>query len=417
MLVILPDEGAARLGSVPAGGPEDSPLQAGRRRHRRWLEAEDAFLRRRYKTMAPQEIAARLGRTRVSVTQRASKVLSIRRRTSPTTWRKWEPDDETQLRAMYGRMPTRAVAVSLHRTVSSIHSRAHRLGLARVTVRGPNRPWTSDDESYVLREYTKLPTRDIAGKLNRTIAAVTARALRPRWGAAARRRRRKVWKPAEDAILRSDYGVAGTDTLAQTLGRSAGALHSRAHKLGLTRPTAITPPRDWTATEDAFLRASYGNARSNQIALQLGRTRGSVLHRAERLRLTSALRSPEFQRRQSLPRTAPPFIGLSSPRDIGYVAGIIDGEGSIIGPPKFAVQVSMTNPEVIRHLAELCGGSVTGPYEHRSGKSEVCKPQYHWTISSAENAYRLLKLLLPQLIVKKEKAVEMIHVLEEKWSV
>lgn len=178
----------------------------------------------------------------------------------------------------------------------------------------------------------------------------------------------------------------------------------------------MVPPKDWTTAEDEVLRATYGNVRPVEVARKLGRTRASVYHRADRLGLMSTVRSPEFLRRQSLPRTARPFAGLSGPLDIGYVAGIIDGEGSVIGPPNFAIRVSMTTQEVIHHLWKLCGGSVTGPYAQRSGRSEVCKPQYHWTISSADNVHRLLKTLLPYLIVKREKAEEVIRVLEKKWS-
>jgi len=75
----------------------------------------------------------------------------------------------------------------------------------------------------------------------------------------------------------------------------------------------------------------------------------------------------------------------------------------------------MTSKEAIDRLHSLCGGTATGPYENRSGKSLVCKPQYHWTVSSAENAFRILKDLLPYLVVKKEKAEEVLRFLEAKW--
>lgn len=101
---------------------------------------------------------------------------------------------------------------------------------------------------------------------------------------------------------------------------------------------------------------------------------------------------------------------------MGYVASIIDGEGTINGPPKVTLQVSMTTKEVIEKLQEMCGGSCTGPYENRSGRAEICKPQYHWSVASSENAYRILVAIAPYLIVKREKARTVIEFLGRKWS-
>lgn len=388
---------------------------ASRTRHR-WTPEDDDYLRASFEITSSGEIARRLGRTRSAVGQRASKVLQLRRRPSRPRGADWEPDATAYLRANYGGMRTKEIADNLRRTASAIHSRACKLGLTRGTVRGPNRPWTPEGEGYVLQNYRKLPTELIAQQLNRTPHAITGRALSPRWGAAARIRSRKIWTSTEDAALQSAYGKCPTQSIGQVLGRTAGSVHSRAHKMGLTRPLTKAPPRVWTGAEDDLLRTAYGQVRPMEIAKKLGRSRASVYHRAEHLGLFSAVGSPEFLRRQSLPRTARPFVGLPNPLDIGYVAGIIDGEGSVLGPPKITVQVSMTTPEVIHRLQDLCGGSVTGPYEQRSGTTEVCKPQYHWTVSSADNAYRLLKALLPYLIVKKEKAEEVIRILEKKWS-
>lgn len=398
--------------SFPTIKPEVGPA---RRTRQRWTAEEDEYLRASFGTAPSSEIARHLGRTRSAVAQRALKVLLLPRKGVRPSGAKWEPGSDAFLQSNYGGIHTKEIAATLHRTVSAVHSRAHILHLTRRTIRGPRRPWSVEDERYVLEIYGKVSRAELEKQLNRTPAAISARASRPRWGLAAPRRSRNDWSPMEDAVLRSGYGKTPIQSISHALGRTMCSIYSRAHKLGLTRPTTMASRRDWTSEEDNCLRAMYGKVRPEEIARKIGRTRPAVYHRAERLGLVSVVRSPEFLRRQSLPRTARPFPGLSNPLDIGYVAGIVDGEGSIVGAPKVTIQVSMTTKEVIDHLWNLCGGTITGPYERRSGRSEICKPQYHWTISSAENAYQLLKILLPYLIVKKEKAEEVIRLLERKW--
>jgi len=393
---------------------EATVSRAGRTR-RRWTREEDEYLRATFKTTRAREIAVRLGRTRSGVAQRALRVLLLPRKGARPSGVKWALEADAFLHANYGMVRSREIAATLHRTVNAVHDRAHRLHLTRRTVRGPNRAWSVEDEQYVRENYGKVSREEIAKWLNRTPAAVSTRAGSPHWGPAPQRRSRKDWDPVEDAVLRESYGKTPTQTIGRALGRTVSSVHSRAHKLGLARPTPMTSRQAWATDEDDLLRAMYGKIRPGEISRKIGRTRPSVHHRAERLGLKSVIGSPEFLRRQSLPRTARPFPGLSNALDIGYVAGIVDGEGSILGPPKFTIQVSMTTKEVIDHLYNLCGGSVTGPSEQRSGRSEVCKPQYHWTISSAENVYQILKILLPYLIVKKDKAESVVSFLEREW--
>lgn len=394
----------------------DGPHTEAFKRRRRWSQEDDQILRETFLIASPKDMARKLGRTKSAVVQRAVKVHRLLRRRSRPRGARWTPKALAFLEANYGVIPAKEIGETLHRTVPAIHSRAYLLGLTKQILRGPNRLWTVEDEQYVLANYGKLPTELLAREVNRTPVAVSNRALNPRWGVAVRRRSRRGWAPAEDTLLRSAYRKVPTSSLRQILGRSTASIHGRAHKTGLTQRMKWVHPRAWTRAEDEVLRNTYGSVRPREIGAKLARTRGSVYHRAQRLGLLSQIGSPEFLRRQSLPLTARPFKSLTDPMEIGYVAGILDGEGSVIGPPKFAVQVSMTTKEVIEHLTNLCGGSMTGPYEQRSGKSENCKPQYHWTISSSENTYRLLRTLLPHLIVKKQKAEQVIGALEKKWS-
>lgn len=386
------------------------------RHRRRWTQHEDSLVRDAFRKVKTIEIANRLSRTRSAVDQRALKVLLLPRVGTRPRGRRWERSDEEFLRENYGRTPAGQIATALSRTPSSIQGRASHLHLTRTTARRFNMPWTEVDERYLLANYGRSTLTEIASRLNRTSIAVRLRAYRPRWGVRPSVRARNIWSTSDDELLRANYGQVPTARLAQRLRRTVSSINCRAFTLGLTRHFTRSPAKEWRKDEDDFLRAQYGRIRPSEIGKRIGRTRPSIYHRAEVLGLAASLRSPEFLRRQSLPRTALPFTGLNSELDVGYVAGIVDGEGSITKPPNVALQVSMTTREVTEHLQTLCGGSVTGPYLGRSGRTEVCQPQYHWTVSSTEDVYRILKVLLPHLSVKRQKAEMVLQFLEERWA-
>ncbi len=202
------------------------------------------------------------------------------------------------------------------------------------------------------------------------------------------------------------------------------SVHSVAHKLGVSRPTFKVPARTWLPEEDGILLELYGMWRPKDLAEELGRTIGSVHHRAEELGLFSKRSSSEFKRRQSLPRKGQPFTGLHDPVMVGYVAGILDGEGSILGPPRVVVTVTTTTESLAVTLRNLVGGTVSGPYlyaRHKRFGNQVCrlKPQYHWNFSSQYEVFRLLKRVRPWLVVKAGEADRGISYFEQelKWRI
>jgi len=173
----------------------------------------------------------------------------------------------------------------------------------------------------------------------------------------------------------------------------------------------------WTVEDDKYIREWYGKIRPREMVSHLNRTRAGLYHRAEILGLTSTLMSGEFLRRQSLPRTAIPFKGFTNDLDKGYVAGIIDGEGSICKPPKIVVAVATTTKPLIDHVYNICGGSTSGPYLYRSGYGkENCKPQYKWSMTAMTDVYEFLKAMRPYLIIKYKEAEIGMKYLENRWK-
>jgi hypothetical protein len=100
---------------------------------------------------------------------------------------------------------------------------------------------------------------------------------------------------------------------------------------------------------------------------------------------------------------------LTIPNDAAiraYIAGIIDGEGSIPFLNKhWCVKVGMTDEPVIRWLHSF--GGYFGVEFHRSELNKAGaprKPIYNWEIHRHHDVIHLLNAVLPYLIVKKARA-------------
>jgi hypothetical protein len=94
-----------------------------------------------------------------------------------------------------------------------------------------------------------------------------------------------------------------------------------------------------------------------------------------------------------------------SETQLAYLAGIIDGEGSIyiqkikrVKSPHFDVRFNVTNTDktLIDWLQSTFGGLVY----HRNGCNERCKDRYEWVLSR-KNFDIFSKLIQPYIVAKK----------------
>lgn len=99
-----------------------------------------------------------------------------------------------------------------------------------------------------------------------------------------------------------------------------------------------------------------------------------------------------------------------SSNEWAYVAGLVDGEGSI-AIRRDQAQISIYNCYL--PLMKFLSKSIGGNYRvaHRNGRT----PNYCWNIGGAKNIDRALARLLPFLIIKREKAVEVLAWLHKKY--
>ena len=94
----------------------------------------------------------------------------------------------------------------------------------------------------------------------------------------------------------------------------------------------------------------------------------------------------------------------------GYMAGIIDGEGTVRiakSIPKNGrvhyspnVQVSMVDKEPLQLFAVLYGGNITLQKPAKEGY----QPVYNWQASNKDRAEKLLTDVRPYLLIKKRQA-------------
>ena len=100
---------------------------------------------------------------------------------------------------------------------------------------------------------------------------------------------------------------------------------------------------------------------------------------------------------------------------IAYLAGLVDGEGSITirqDPHNSMVQLVVVNTHrgVLEWiLAEFGGGSISSGY--MSPKST--KPLYHMYYEARLEVLKMLRAIEPYLIIKKEKAIAAISLMED----
>lgn len=89
---------------------------------------------------------------------------------------------------------------------------------------------------------------------------------------------RKSWSKAEDAFLRQHYPTKGRHWVGLRLGRSKGSVSCRANKLGVYGTTYV----HWTHDEIETLRAFYPTHGGRYVADLLGRDKKSVMNAAKR---------------------------------------------------------------------------------------------------------------------------------------
>lgn len=114
-------------------------------------------------------------------------------------------------------------------------------------------------------------------------------------------------------------------------------------------------------------------------------------------------------------RVLAPTVTTLTPTQAAYVAGLLDGEGSIVSfmrpggiHRQIRVVIVNTDRPVIDWLAETVGGNVNTVTRRYTNFKRDPKPVFTWVVNG-HNAIALLGQLLPFLIIKRDKALAAIE--------
>lgn len=153
-----------------------------------------------------------------------------------------------------------------------------------------------------------------------------------------------------------------------------------------------TPPATHTGSfspkERAFVAKHCHTLTTVEIATQLGRSYGSVQGYLEK----SAVRQTVVKRRNSAP-----FISMPD-TILAYIAGLVDGEGTITITKRGQPEISITNTSDA--LAEWCKN--VGFWLNRAKNT---KQRPYWRLNlTGYSIIDALEKLLPYLVIKKPHA-------------
>ena len=217
--------------------------------------------------------------------------------------------------------------------------------------------------------------------------------------------------PFKDAIVAAYEGGQSSTALAATYHVPPNTVR---HFLKRVCLVAMRPPhrgRDAVLTPEvertivsAYLAGDSANGISQRLSFPYSHV-VSVLKR-QKVHTHRRTRSPSFE--------IPTDIAT-----LAYIAGLIDGEGSIRlvkqrdRRPAVYLQISNTDEQLMAWLTKI-GGFVY--WEKATTKNRRVKRCAAWRVAQAIDCYRLLVAILPFLIIKRAKAVKAVDVLQLRWG-
>lgn len=105
----------------------------------------------------------------------------------------------------------------------------------------------------------------------------------------------------------------------------------------------------------------------------------------------------------------------TDPAILGYIAGILDGEGSVTivhqkcrMQPNVMISIASTTAELHEWLCATLGGR---SFERRINHLGT-KPVWYWQIGASRDVQALLQAILPYMIIKRAKAQEALSIIE-----
>ena len=203
-----------------------------RQRHRvglAWTPCEVTLLTELYPTHSNSELAARLGRSEWAISGKARSLGLTRRhgygrRRQAGQARPWSSAEINLLRKLYPTMANEDIAEEIGRSRDAVAMKARQLKLHKMWF------WTPQEDQYLRECYQQQSCSQMAHALGRTVLAVKARAV-----TLGLRAKVPDWTEDEVNIIWDSYGTVSLDVIATNLGRTRAAVAKKARKIGLIR--------------------------------------------------------------------------------------------------------------------------------------------------------------------------------------
>lgn len=224
------------------------------------------------------------------------------------------------------------------------------------------------------------------------------------------------WTAQDIQTLRDLSPTKTIAEIAKIVGHSLASTKRQAWKLG----SPARRPGAWSSADDQFMLENYKRLGAAKTAAALGRTEDAIRSQACKLRLTVTL-ADVWGGRSAVMSTL-------TQGEIGYLAGIIDGEGTItisLRTPsssssrkptlKPAVTVSSTSTALIAWCEQrlrFTKGQAIPSGGFRDYKTKVCYQASIFGFSAAP----LLAAIEPHLVIKKRQCALVREFIEIRGS-
>lgn len=209
-------------------------------------------------------------------------------------------------------------------------------------------------------------------------------------------RHRYRWNKQELNTLIKNYGQISTKELAKQLERSPSGLREKVRDIGLKHPTT------WTKAEINELKKLYPTTFSDELATKLNKTVTQIQYKATKLGLRKKIDFFSKKNRR-------PLKVVMTETELAYLAGIIDGEGTIglrtqkqkgknrrISLTPY-ISIANNRKDLFVWVKEKISNITITEHSKNSG---------HWMVQITGRRIKpLLEGLLPHLLVKKRMLI------------
>jgi hypothetical protein len=226
---------------------------------------------------------------------------------------------------------------------------------------------------------------------------------------------RREWNHSEIEILRQNYASKTIAEMRELLpNRSSKAINHEASRLNIPKSAYF-----WTQQECEVLRENWANnSQPKLLALLPLKDWSSIRHKAFELGLAKKAFAKYWR---TYDKVQPIIL---SEAEKGYLAGIIDGEGTLRVMRSLKkwyapfIQITNTNEALMEWLQQLLGTQGYGRiYHDKCRKLPNHKTKFVYNIASVQGVKQILDQIAPLLVIKKEQAkllLEFIAMKEEK---